>query len=520
MLRFKARRKSPALKPQGELTASERRVIRLMDDAMQALRRDVQRRQTGIIDAIAHRSADFVAGMITDDPWYEAQKQLQDELYGELLDAGSRVTLRPIEKATLRFSFDRTRPEAAAWARDSAGRLIRQVVDSQREMVRTLVATAQTAGVAPVDVARQIRGGIGLTTAQAGWVDNFYNRALTGNITAGMSPAQAASRAQAAADRYQQQVHRYRSMTIARTEIMRANSEGRQQAWGQGVAGGWISPDALKVWNAESDACEICMPLNGMRVPLKGQFPLGEPPAHPNCRCDVLLVEDIPKDITQMTDAELDAELERLISGDQAAPAIPPLPRMQVMPENLNMDQGRAWLEQRADHVLVDKMRALKESGGAWRDNAPTEAALEYYTGNGFNPMNLLLRAQARGEAVVGDPVVVQRIANLRAAIDAADPLSEPLLVYRGMRKIPDGFEVGSTFTESGFLSTSARQRVSEGFKSNDGIFMEIVAPRGTRGIIASEYEDEVLFGPGTKLRVIAIETVKGRRTAYCEIVP
>ena len=207
MLRFKARRKSPALKPQGELTASERRVIRLMDDAMQALRRDVQRRQTGIIDAIAHRSADFVAGMITDDPWYEAQKQLQDELYGELLDAGSRVTLLPIEKATLRFSFDRTRPEAAAWARDSAGRLIRQVVDSQREMVRTLVATAQTAGVAPVDVARQIRGGIGLTTAQAGWVDNFYNRALTGNITAGMSPAQAASRAQAAADRHQQQVH-------------------------------------------------------------------------------------------------------------------------------------------------------------------------------------------------------------------------------------------------------------------------------------------------------------------------
>jgi hypothetical protein len=56
-----------------------------------------------------------------------------------------------------------------------------------------------------------------------------------------------------------------------------------------------------------------------MRVPLKGQFPLGDPPAHPNCRCDVLLVDDIPKDIQQMTDAQLDAEIANLLSP----PALP-----------------------------------------------------------------------------------------------------------------------------------------------------------------------------------------------------
>ncbi len=321
MLRFKARRQNPALKPQGELTASERRVIRVMDGAMQQLRRDVDRMMTRLADAIAHRSVDQVVNMIPLDPWLDTQKQLQDELYGELLDAGSRVTLPPIQKATMRFSFDRSRPEAAAWASGEAGRLVREIADGQRQMIRDLVSGAQATGVAPVDVARQIRGGIGLTTAQAGWVDNFYNRSFSQNINAGMTPAQAAARAQTAADRYQTQVHRYRSMTIARTEIMRANSEGRQQAWGQGLAGGWISPNAKKEWNAESDACDICQPLNGVRVGIKDAFPLGEPPAHPNCRCDVLLVEDIPKDIQQMTDAELDAEIANLLSGQGTTPA-------------------------------------------------------------------------------------------------------------------------------------------------------------------------------------------------------
>ena len=315
MLRFKARRQNPALKPQGELTASERRVIRLMDNAMQALRDDVARMQTRLIDAIAHRSADFVVEMITVNPWFDAQVGLEAEMLGELLDAGSRVKLEPIRKEVLSFSFDRSRPESAAWARNESGALIREIVAGQRTMVRDVIAQGQELGLSPTDTARVIRNGIGLTTSQTGWVTNFYNRAVSDGIASGLTPAQAAAKAQSATDRYQQQVHRYRSMTIARTEIMRANSEGRQQAWGQGLAGGWISPNAKKEWIAEADACEVCQPLNGTRVLIKESFPVGEPPAHPNCRCDVLLVDEIPKDISQMTDAELDAELEQLLTG-------------------------------------------------------------------------------------------------------------------------------------------------------------------------------------------------------------
>lgn len=316
MLRFKARRQSPALKPQGELTASERRVIRLLDETMVSLRRQVDRMQTRLVDAIAHRSADQVANMISEDAWYDAQESLQFELLGELLDAGSRVKLDPIRKEVLSYSFDRERPEAAAWAASEAGSLIREIVSGQRDMVRDLVSNSQIAGVAPVDVARQIRNGIGLTSAQAGWVSNRYDREFSRYIADGISPGQAAARAQAAADRYQQQVHRYRSMTIARTEIMRANSEGRQQAWAQGLEGGWIGPTAQKEWIAEPDACDVCLPMSGERVGIAEEFPIGEPPAHPNCRCDVLLVDEVPQDIRDMTDEELDAEIEALLSGE------------------------------------------------------------------------------------------------------------------------------------------------------------------------------------------------------------
>lgn len=316
MLRFKARRKSPALKPRGELTPSERRVIRIMDDAMQALRREVTRMQTRLADAVAHKSADQVANMISTEAWLDIQEPLQAELLAELLDAGSRVQLPPIRKAVMNFSFDRSRDESARWAANEAGQLIREISDGQREMVKDLISRAQLSGISPGDVAREIRNGIGLTSGQAQWVSNFYERNLTANIANGMSVAAATDKAQAAADRYQEQVHRYRANTIARTEIMRANSEGRKEAWGQGVEGGWIDPGAQKEWIAEADACEICEPLSGMRVPLNEEFPEGDPPAHPNCRCDLLLVDEVPQDIRDMTDEELDAEIQSLLSGD------------------------------------------------------------------------------------------------------------------------------------------------------------------------------------------------------------
>lgn len=317
MLRFKSRRRaSPALKPQGELTASERRVVRLMVDAMDAVVAQVERDLTRIADAVAHSPADKVADLVSVDPWLDVQGRVEAELLAELLDAGSRVKLPTVQKAVLEFAFDRSRPESAAWARNQSATLVREISEGQRQTIRDLIVFGQESGLSPQDTARQVRQTVGLTQAQGGWVNNFRDRQVAANMSAGMGLDDAVRAAQGPTARYQSQIHRYRSMTIARTEIMSANSQGRQEAWGQGLQSGFISPNSRKEWIAESDACDICSPVNGTRVPVTGQFPIGEPPAHPNCRCDVLLIpEPIPADLAGLSDAELDDIISQGMQG-------------------------------------------------------------------------------------------------------------------------------------------------------------------------------------------------------------
>ena len=162
MLRFKARRRqSPALKPQGELTASERRVIAMMGEAMEAVRRQVTRDLTRVADAVAHQSEGRVADLVTDEPWYEMQAALEAELLGELLDAGSRVELPAIQKATLKFAFDRDRPESAAWARQESASLVREITEGQRTAIRDVIVYGQERGLSPQDTARQIQQTVG-----------------------------------------------------------------------------------------------------------------------------------------------------------------------------------------------------------------------------------------------------------------------------------------------------------------------------------------------------------------------
>ncbi len=288
MLVFKAWRKSPALTQ--ETTPSQRRITRILSDAQQAAAREFEQNLSTVAELLSRGQVDRVVAMLPTEPWLVAQEALAAELLGELLDAGSRVTLPSVEKATVSYSFDRERPESSQWARQAAGTMISQITGEQRNVVRDVVANAALGELDWADVAQQVRGSIGLTTQQAGWVANHYNQAYLTAIRSGMGTAQARARATESASRYQTAVHRYRANTIARTETMRAASEGRMQAWNQGITEGFIGPNWQKEWVAEASACQICLPLNGKKVAVKGSFSVGEPPAHPNCRCDVILV--------------------------------------------------------------------------------------------------------------------------------------------------------------------------------------------------------------------------------------
>lgn len=289
MLIVKARRRTNPVFIAGP-TESGKRIMRVLAAAMREIRDDVSRKEGVLLDAILHSPLDRIVDMIPTQPWFEAQEKIDKELYVEVLDGGSRVKLPAVRKEILEFTFDRSRPEAAAWARKEAAQLVTAVLEDQRTVIRGYIATSLDQGIAPRQVARGLRNVVGLTDAQAGWVENHYTRALDSALQRGLSPARAAEQAQRSTDRYHDRVFRYRTETIARTEIMRATHEGRREAWDQGIEGGWISTTWQKEWSAESGACNICAPMDGVIVGIQGSFSIGDPPAHPNCRCDVLLI--------------------------------------------------------------------------------------------------------------------------------------------------------------------------------------------------------------------------------------
>jgi hypothetical protein len=316
MLVFKARpRKDPTL--DAKLTNSERRIMRLYSKAMKEVRDEVIRDEGKILDAIMHRPIETVVNLVPVDPWLAMQRDLQDELLAELIASGQAVKLPKIQKATISYRFDAERPEAAAWAEKEAGRLIVEVTQDQVNTVREYVRAASMGDYTPREVAAGLRDTIGLTTQQAGWVENFRAREIERLQTErGMSPSQAYEASERATSRYHDRIHRYRTETIARTEILRASHEGRRESWQQGIEQGFISPYAEKQWVTELDGreCEICGPLDGETVGINADFSQGEPPIHPNCRCTVILIpESVDADLEGLTDDALEALIDDLL---------------------------------------------------------------------------------------------------------------------------------------------------------------------------------------------------------------
>ena len=315
MLTFKARpRKSPNLSD--TITPSQKRIMQMMGSAMDKVRADVVRDERKILDALLHDPIDRVVNLVSPDPWLDMQGKLEDELLAELLDSGRRVKLPSIQKAaTLTYRFDDDRADARAWASKESGNLIREIVEEQRTTVRGYVERSLGGEFNVQQTARGLRDVVGLTNQQSGWVENFRNREILEHMSRGKSFEEAFALSEGPTARYQKRIHKYRTETIARTETLRASSEGRQQAWRQGLDEGFISRFAKKQWLAEADACDICTPLGAMDpIPIMEEFPEGEPPAHPNCRCDVLLIDE-PSEYENLTDEQLDELLDEVLDG-------------------------------------------------------------------------------------------------------------------------------------------------------------------------------------------------------------
>jgi len=102
-----------------------------------------------------------------------------------------------------------------------------------------------------------------------------------------------------------------RARTIGENEAWSAKTQGKQVVWMYGVEHGIIPIGSQRRWITAADekVCPTCGPMSGKQAAIKEKFKTasGEvwtPPAHVNCRCDVLLDVDPIDELNALMDSE------------------------------------------------------------------------------------------------------------------------------------------------------------------------------------------------------------------------
>jgi SPP1 gp7 family putative phage head morphogenesis protein len=186
-------------------------------------------------------------------------------------------------------AFDVTNPRATEWIRQHSAELVTQISVESKQAIRDLVARAYTEGIPAQTLGRMIRSSIGLTTRQARAVANMRARMI--------ADGKKADQIEKVTERYAARLLRRRAEMIARTELIKAETQGQLELWRQQAEAGNIDRNLAGVrWIVTPDdrLCPECEPLDEVVVGLGETFPGGVEgsPLHPNCRCTVALVPE------------------------------------------------------------------------------------------------------------------------------------------------------------------------------------------------------------------------------------
>lgn len=179
------------------------------------------------------------------------------------------------------------------YIRTRSASLVRDINKEQRAALRKVLSDNFKKGNRPETVLAAISRTVGLTEIQAGAAEKRREALLQAGFTE--------ERANEGADRYASQLLSQRASTIARTETNDAQNAGLFDSWRVAQENEYLPPTMRKEWVALDNSprtSDICRDLDGQQVALDGKFysaVLGEyierPPAHPNCRSTVVLVD-------------------------------------------------------------------------------------------------------------------------------------------------------------------------------------------------------------------------------------
>lgn len=201
------------------------------------------------------------------------------------LTGAEQVGPIPANVGTLVMRFNMRSPRAEQWLRELSSRLIVEIFDEQKAMVREVLTDNLARGVNPRQSAldlvgridpkdrKRVGGFIGLTSRQSRWASsarqelesldpNYLTRErrdkrFDGSFKRAMDGGKPLTKRQidAAATRYQQSLLKYRGDLISRTESINALRAGQFEAIRQAIEKGEVdSQDVTKGWDSSSDA--------------------------------------------------------------------------------------------------------------------------------------------------------------------------------------------------------------------------------------------------------------------------
>jgi hypothetical protein len=288
----------------------------------------------------------------------ESAKAEAKELSQQFISALTKAELPTPAEITMAFSFNAQSPEALKWARDESSKLVTNMKKDQLAVVRRVVGQSFGAGETRAGTSKNLRAilsqvspgtdagklmartlGVNANGLTVRYEQALFNRAtqVANTLTAqGIEGTKALEKIKTDTNKYAEKLRRQRARTIARTETMMAYNEGKQQAWNQAADRGLINKQtARKVWvTGPMDVCTICAPLNGQNQPINKPFSIKKmtPPAHPNCRCTMVLNASPKGRPTQ--------GLGTGTPGDPYRVSVPDVPNLDDFPALPNVDAG------------------------------------------------------------------------------------------------------------------------------------------------------------------------------------
>lgn len=284
------RRSTATLRPlTSPLTADEKRVANAIENGVRQARAQVKSER--LLEAVRLRNPDEIVASVPIEPLRGIMAPVdvvyRDNIIWAANKAGNEFGINRL--------FNVVDREVIAYAATQSGRLINTITAEQLASLRGSIVDAVAGQYTVDDTAKIIRSTIGLTPRYKNAVSNNYLTVKAQRLAAGATERVASDFAERQAERYANRLLRSRAKTIARTEIITAQNHGKQVGWTQAIDEGAMGHDTFKEWTISSNACEICVALDGQTVPVLSAFTTGDlmPPAHPNCRCTANIVPSI-----------------------------------------------------------------------------------------------------------------------------------------------------------------------------------------------------------------------------------